>query len=74
MTLQEILSDLYFQVRSADESLDLIEGIMWRHTAAHVSAEREACAMVCDEYAKNSSNPMNFAENCAAAIRARGVK
>jgi hypothetical protein len=37
-----------------------------------VEAEREACAKVCDEYANNSSNPMNFAENCAAAIRARG--
>ena len=40
--------------------------------AAGAAAEREACARVCDEYAKNSSNPMNFAENCAAAIRARG--
>ena len=34
-------------------------------------AEREECAKVCDEYAKESSNPMNFAENCAATIRAR---
>ena len=33
--------------------------------------EREACAKVCDEYAKNSSNPMNFADDCADAIRAR---
>ena len=38
------------------------------------AAEREACAKVCDKYAANSSNPMNFAENCAAAIRARGEK
>lgn len=37
-----------------------------------VKAEREACARVCDEYAQNSSNPMNFAENCAKSIRARG--
>ena len=36
--------------------------------------EREACARVCDEYAANSSNPMNFSENCATAIRARGEK
>jgi hypothetical protein len=35
------------------------------------STEREACAKVCDEYAQNSSNPMNFAENCAKSIRAR---
>lgn len=41
---------------------------------AAVRAEREACALICDEYAANSSNPMNFSENCAAAIRARGEK
>ena len=29
----------------------------------------ERCAEICDDYAKNSSNPMNFAENCATAIR-----
>jgi hypothetical protein len=45
-----------------------------RFAALVAAAEREACAKVCDEYAKNSSNPMNFAENCAAAIRARGEK
>jgi len=33
--------------------------------------EREACAKLCDKYAEESSNPMNFAENCAAAIRAK---
>ena len=38
-----------------------------------VLAEREACAKLCDKYAEESSNPMNFAENCAAAIRARGM-
>ena len=36
-----------------------------------VAAERESCAKVCDEYANYSSNPMNFAANCADAIRAR---
>jgi len=35
-----------------------------------VEAEREACAKVCDEYAKNSDWPT--ADNCADAIRARG--
>ncbi|RPJ31816.1 MAG: hypothetical protein EHM17_15070 [Verrucomicrobiaceae bacterium] len=39
-----------------------------------VKAEREACAEVCDKYAKQSSNPMNFAYNCAVSIRARGEK
>ena len=36
------------------------------------SVEREACAKVCDWYVDYSSNPMNFAENCAQEIRARG--
>ena len=36
-----------------------------------VAAEREACAKVCDWYVDYSSNPMNFAENCAQEIRAR---
>ncbi len=43
-----------------------------RFAALVAAKEREECAKVCDEYAKYSSNPMNFAENCAAAIRARG--
>ena len=34
------------------------------------AAEREACAKVCDVYAAN--DPENFADICAAAIRARG--
>lgn len=72
MTRDEILSDLYLRLHTADEARDLIDGIMWREINAHVAAEREACAKVCDEYAKNSSNPMNFAENCVVAIRARG--
>ena len=33
--------------------------------------EREACAKVCDWYVDYSSNPMNFAENCAQEIRVR---
>ena len=33
-------------------------------------AEREACAKVCDEFAKDSDWPT--VDNCAAAIRARG--
>ena len=33
--------------------------------------ERESCANICDKFAIESSNPMNFSENCAAAIRAR---
>jgi hypothetical protein len=43
-----------------------------RFAALVAAHEREACAKLCDKYAEESSNPMNFAENCAAAIRARG--
>ena len=39
-----------------------------------IATEREACAKVCDWYVDYSSNPMNFAENCAQEIRARGKK
>ena len=58
----------------------VIEGLRADFETAHArmmtsaAVEREACAQVCDEYAANSSNPMNFSENCAAAIRARGEK
>lgn len=38
---------------------------------AAVEQEREACAKLCDWYVDYSSNPMNFAENCAQEIRAR---
>jgi len=34
--------------------------------------EREACALVCDDFAKYSDWPT--ADNCAAAIRARNAK
>jgi hypothetical protein len=37
-----------------------------------IAAEREACAQVCDDYAGSNSSPSNFADRCAAAIRARG--
>jgi hypothetical protein len=36
---------------------------------AGAAAEREACALVCDDFAKYSDWPT--ADNCAAAIRAR---
>lgn len=39
--------------------------------AAGAAAEREACAKVCDGWAKYGSPP---AAACAAAIRARGEK
>lgn len=43
--------------------------------AQHIAKlEREECAIECDRYADQSSNPMNFAFNCAKSIRARGNK
>ena len=68
MTLDEILSDLYLRLHTADEARDLIDGIMWREINAHVSAEREACAALCDRFALRDMHPAE----CAAAIRARG--
>lgn len=40
-----------------------------RFAALIAAAERERCARVCDVYAAN--DPENFADICAAAIRAR---
>ena len=54
------------------EAMRPLDAYVQRKVERAVKAEREACARLCDEYAKNSSNPMNFAENCAAAIRAKG--
>ena len=39
-----------------------------------VSAEREACAKVCDLVAKEIDDTNGIATYCAAAIRARGEK
>ena len=54
------------------ESTDLTP-YLTRFAALVAAHEREACAKVCDEL-KWYSAPINFAENCAAAIRARGAK
>lgn len=52
MSLDEILSDLYLRLHTADEARDLIDGIMWREINAHVAAERDACAEICKAEAK----------------------
>ena len=63
----------YWTQRIADDTVNMVPFYYPDQMAAAVLratlAERERCAEICDEYAKNSSNPMNFAENCAAAIR-----
>ena len=65
--------DIIRMAREAGASFETAESML-RFAALVAAAEREACALICDEYAANSSNPMNFSENCAAAIRARGDK
>ena len=59
--------------REAGEVLDKewLERLVELARADAIAAEREACAKVCDWYVDYSSNPMNFAENCAQEIRAR---
>jgi len=42
-----------------------------KFAALVAAAEREACAKVCDEFAKDSDWPT--VDNCAAEIRARGT-
>lgn len=39
-----------------------------------VRRERNECAKICAEYAKESSHPMNFAGSCARKIKARAGK
>lgn len=72
MSLDEILSDLYLRLHTADEARDLVDGIMWREIDAHVAAEREACAKVCEEHARESWDHEGGALVCADRIRARG--
>ena len=63
------LSEMIAAVHAMDDALEED-----RLTAA-VLAEREACAKVCDERAAKSpmgSDEQCEAEDCAAAIRARG--
>ena len=81
MTLDEILSDLYLQIHTVDDARDLVDEIMWREINAHVAAEREACAKVCDELvspSRSHSDPgkawITGTLDCAAAIRARGAE
>jgi hypothetical protein len=49
----------------------MIDEPLARFAALIRADEREQCAKVCDGYADNSSHPMNFANNCAAAIRSK---
>ena len=81
MTLDEILSDLYLRLHTADEARDLIDGIMWREINAHIAAEREACKQACEGLrgtvsmfatSKDCRLHNNAITCCVQAIRARG--
>ena len=83
MTLDEILSDLYLRLHTADEARDLIDGIMWREINAHVAAEREACKQACEGLrgtvsmfttSKECRTHNNAITCCVKAISARGEK
>ena len=45
-----------------------------REITRAVNEALELAARECDRFANESSNPMNFSENCAAAIRKMKVK
>lgn len=78
------MSDTY-TVRQNHDDIDVVKGIEIIYTCndmkqaqraadflnAAAKAEREACAKVCDEQAKEPECPER-AQYCAAAIRARG--
>ena len=78
MTLDEILGDLYLQIHTVDDARDLVDEIMWRKINAHVAAEREACAKVCEDFADRLSafdfSRQSSANWCADLIRKRGDK
>jgi len=62
-------------LRIAIELHDAIE----QHVAEAVKAEREACALICDAEGREWDSDAvvtlkNYAEHCAAAIRARAEK
>ena len=76
MTREQILEAVHKSVRSQDSRLlgcgiDDITRFAEHIAKLAVEQEREQCAVECDYYSGQSSNPMNFAENCAKAIRAR---
>jgi hypothetical protein len=53
----------WIEAHEPDDSLEQFAKLI-------ATSEREACAKMCDEFAKESDWPT--ADNCATAIRARG--
>ncbi len=56
----------------------MIDEVLARFAALVIAAEREACAKVCDSEAEDKTYQTGYlqeaAEDCAAAIRARGFR
>ena len=74
MTLDEILLDLWFHVRTADETRDLVDGLMFRETADAVEAERGACAAICKAEAQRLAESADRLERCGSADEAGPVR
>ena len=73
MTREEIDAMLVEAVRDADR--DGAIGIRYHFAALVAVAEREACAKVCNDLVLAHPGRADLtAEQCAAAIRARGEK
>ena len=66
------IKKIALEVGFDDGEIDKCQLMLERFAHLVAQQEREACAKVCDAYSKESSNPMNFSNNCAEVIRARG--
>lgn len=83
------LSDEQIDSLLSNFARDCLYGLSWRRTKTYkairaalaasdiikaVRAEREACAKVCESLFDMEDDTCDEAEQCAAAIRSRGVK
>lgn len=81
MTLDELINDvgltagLYMVCSAGASDLDMAKAALREGIEAAIKAEREACAMVCEntdqEYEPHTGQPHNLSYTCATAIRAR---
>lgn len=63
--------DIIRMAREAGASFETAES-MFRFAAIVAAAEREACAAICESTHANGTRKYTHADECAAAIRARG--
>ena len=74
MTLDEMLLDLWCHVRTADETRDLVEGLMFRELHNAEAAERKACAEICKDEAKRLAASADRMERRGYANQAGPVR